>query len=75
MSATILQSAPSCAARSRAPRSVIAGRIITGIALAFMTFDVGVKLSGAKEAIVAIFLWGGLYLRDPRVRAALGPTR
>jgi hypothetical protein len=142
MSATILQSAPSYSARSRAPRSVIAGRIITGIALAFMTFDVGVKLSGAKEAIdgtaalgfspglvlplglielvclalyviprtaplgaalltaylggavaihvqignpmfthilspvyVAIFLWGGLYLRDPRVRAALGPTR
>jgi hypothetical protein len=24
---------------------------------------------------VAIFLWGGLYLRDARVRAALGPTR
>ena len=24
---------------------------------------------------VAIFLWGGLYLRDARVRAALGRTR
>ena len=24
---------------------------------------------------VAIFLWGGLYLRDARVRAAIGPTR
>ena len=142
MGATILQSAPSFTARTRTPRSVIAGRIITGIALAFMTFDVGVKLSLAKEAIegtaalgfspslvlplgliqlaclvlyviprtaplgaalltaylggavaihvqignplfthilspvyVASFIWGGLYLRDPRVRAALGPTR
>lgn len=24
---------------------------------------------------VAMLLWGGLYLRDPRVRAVLGPTR
>ena len=147
MSATILPSAPPAVSLPAAPsrrssKSVIAGRIITGIALAFMTFDVGVKLSGAKQAIegttqlgfdpsvvlplgliqlaclilyviprtaplgatlltaylggavaihlqlgnpmfthmlspvyVAIFLWGGLYLRDARVRAALGRTR
>lgn len=24
---------------------------------------------------VAVLLWGGLYLRDPRLRAALGPVR
>lgn len=147
MSATMLRSAtladPLPAAPSRRGlKSVIAGRVITGIALAFMTFDVGVKLSGAKQAVegtaqlgfdpsivlplgliqlaclilyviprtaplgatlltaylggavaihlrlgnpmfthmlspvyVAIFLWGGLYLRDARVRAALGRTR
>jgi hypothetical protein len=142
MSATILQSAPSLTARSRTPRSVVAGRILTGLGLAFMTFDVAVKLSGAKEAVdgtaalgfspsivlplglielaclvlyvvprtaplgavlltaylggavaihvqignplfthilspvyMAAILWGGLYLRDPRVRAALGRTR
>jgi DoxX-like family len=126
----------------RASKSVIAGRIITGLALAFMTFDVGMKLSGAKQAIegttqlgfaasiilplgliqlaalllyviprtaplgatlltaylggavaihvrlgnplfshvlspvyVAIFLWGGLYLRDARVHALLSRVR
>lgn len=143
MSATVLQSASSSVAASpRNKRSVIAGRIITGIALAFMTFDVAMKLAGTKAAIegttqlgfatsiilplgliqlaclilyviprtaplgatlltaylggavaihvrlgnpvfthmlspvyVAIFLWGGLYLRDPRVRALLGRIR
>lgn len=147
MSATMLRSAPLADPLSAAPsrrgfKSIIAGRVITGIALAFMTFDVGVKLSGAKQAVegttqlgfdpsivlplglielaclilyviprtaplgatlltaylggavaihlrlgnpmfthmlspvyVAIFLWGGLYLRDARVRAALGRTR
>jgi hypothetical protein len=140
MSTTILQSASSSVASSpRNKRSVIAGRIITGIAVAFMSFDVAMKLAGTREAIegttqlgfttsiilplgliqlacfilyviprtaplgaalltaylggavaihvrlgnpvfthmlspvyVAIFLWGGLYLRDPRVRALLG---
>ena len=143
MSATVLQSAsPSAAPSRRTAKSVIAGRVITGIALAFMTFDVSMKLAQVKEAIegtaqlgfdtsivlplgliqlaclilyviprtaplgatlltaylggavaihvrlgnpmfthilspvyVAIFLWGGLYLRDARVRAALGHTR
>lgn len=139
MSATVLQYSSPAAASRRNSRSVLAGRIITGIALAFMIFDVGVKLSGAAQAMegtsqlgfpvsaviplglvemvclllymiprtaplgatlltaylggavaihvqlgnpvfthmlspvyVAIFLWGGLFLRDPRVRAALG---
>ncbi len=143
MSATMLQSAPPSASPSRRiSKSVIAGRVITGIALAFMTFDVSMKLALVKQAVegtaqlgfdpsivlplgliqlaclilyviprtaplgatlltaylggavaihvrlgnpmfthilspvyVAIFLWGGLYLRDARVRAALGPTR
>ncbi|MEP6835188.1 MAG: DoxX family protein [Gemmatimonas sp.] len=143
MSATVLQSvsaAPSTA--RRVSKSVIAGRVITGLALAFMTFDVTMKLAQVKEAVegtaqlgfdpniilplgliqlaclilyviprtaplgaafltaylggavaihvrlgnpmfthilspvyVAIFLWVGLYLRDPRVRAVLGRTR
>jgi hypothetical protein len=126
----------------RTPKSVIAGRVLTGIALAFLTFDVTVKLVQARQAVdgtvqlgfspsfvlplglielaclvlyiiprtaplgamlltgylggavathvrlgnpmfthilspvyVAIFLWAGLWLRDARVRAALGPTR
>jgi len=121
---------------------VLAGRIITGIAVAFMTFDITMKLAQVREAIegtvqlgfspsvvlplgliqlaclilyviprtaplgatlltaylggavaihvqqgnpmfthmlspvyVAMFLWGGLYLRDARVRAALGSRR
>ena len=126
----------------RTSKSVIAGRVITGIALALMTMDVTMKLAGVKQAIdgtvqlgfdpsmvlplgliqlaclvlfviprtaplgavmltaylgravathvrlaspmfthilspvyIETFLWIGLYLRDPRVRAALGPTR
>jgi hypothetical protein len=139
--ATMLSQSPS-SPHARTARSVMVGRVITGIALAFMTFDVSMKLFQVKEAIegtvqlgfpvgavlplgiiqlaylvlyviprtaplgatlltaylggavaihvqlgnpvfthmlspvyVAIFLWGGLYLRDARVRAALGPTR
>jgi len=121
---------------------VLAGRIITGIAVAFLTFDVVMKVAMVKAAVegtvqlgfspdvifplgviqaaclllyviprtapfgavmltaylggavaihvrlgnpmfthvlspvyVAIFLWGGLYLRDARVRALVGPRR
>lgn len=146
MTASILSTtAPvqaSSSSRTRASASVIAGRVISGIAIAFMTFDVSMKLLRVKEAMdgtvqlgfspdmvlplgiiqfvslvlyviprtaplgatlltaylggavaihvrlgnpmfthilspvyVAVFLWGGLYLRDARVRAALGPTR
>ena len=139
MSATVLQSG---VVTARTPKSVIVGRVITGIAVVLMTMDAGIKLAQVKEAIdgtvqlgypvsmvfplgllqllclvlyviprtaplgatlltaylggavathvrlgnpvfthmlspvyMAILLWGGLYLRDARVRAALGPTR
>ena len=145
MSATLLRSAtiaarPTSTATSRpSRRTVIAGRIITGIVALFLTFDAGIKLVRAKAAVdgsaplgftpdqvfvigiigvvclvlyliprvaplgavlwtgylggaivthfrldnplfthtlfpiyVAALIWGGLYLRDPRVRAVLG---
>jgi hypothetical protein len=120
----------------------LAGRILTGLAIAFLTFDVVIKLVGAKAALdgtvalgyqphhlliigmiglvclilyviprtaplgailwtgylggaiasnlrldlplfshtlfpiyVAALIWGGLYLRDPRVRALVRPAR
>ena len=34
-------------------RSRLAGRILTGIAVAFLVFDTGIKLAGAKEAIAS----------------------
>jgi hypothetical protein len=119
-----------------------AGRALTGLAVLFLTFDMGIKLVGAKAAVdgtvqlgyqphhlpilgviqlaclviyliprtaplgavlwtgylggaiathlrldhplfshtlfpiyVAALIWGGLYLRDPRVRALLRPAR
>lgn len=144
MSATLLESAPRTA--SPATRTTTgarwAGRVLTGIAVLFLTFDVAIKLVGAKAAIegttqlgfaphhvltigviglvclilyvvprtaplgailwtgylggaiathlrlenpllthtlsplyVAAFIWGGLYLRDARVRALLRPVR
>ena len=144
MSATLLRSvavsAPSATRRAR--RSVVAGRVLSGIAVAFLLFDATFKFSGAKEAIegsaqlgwpahlipvlgviqlvllalylvprtaplgavlwtgylggaiathlrienplfshtlfpiyVAVLVWGGLYLRDARVRAAIAPLR
>lgn len=142
MSATILESAAQPLARTspaRTPKSVIAGRVLSGIAITFLTFDVSMKLFAVKEAVegtvqlgfnssvmlplglielaclvlyviprtaplgallftgylggavaihvqignpmfthilspvyVATFLWGGLFLRNPRVRAVLG---
>lgn len=142
MSATVLQSASLSAPSRRTSKSQWAGRIITGIALAFMTMDVTMKLASVKQAVegtvqlgfdpsiilplgliqlaclvlyiiprtaplgatlltaylggavaihvrlgnpmfthilfpvyVAILIWGGLFLRDARVRAALGRTR
>jgi hypothetical protein len=123
-------------------RARLAGRILTGIAIAFLTFDVVIKLVGVKEAVqgtvelgyqphhlltigliglvclilyviprtaplgailwtgylggaiasnlrldkplfgytlfpiyVAALIWGGLYLRDARVRALVRPAR
>ena len=138
MSTALLQSASPSPASARPARSVIAGRVITGLALAFMTLDVTMKLARVKQAIegttqlgfssdivlplgliqlaclilyviprtapfgatlltaylggavaahvrlgnpvfthvlfpvyIAVLLWGGLYLRDARVRALL----
>ena len=148
MSATLLRSASldaapaSTSAARAAKRTLWAGRILTGIAVAFLTFDTVIKLfvtqaamdAGAPlgwsveqmpilaaiEAVclalylvprtaplgallwtgylggaiathlridnplfthilfptyVAALLWGGLYLRDARVRAVIGPRR
>jgi hypothetical protein len=144
MFATILESAPIMSLTDRAPsnRARNAGRVLTGIALLFLTFDVAIKLIGSKEAIdgsvalgfaphlvpvigliglgclilyaiprtaplgailwtgyfggaiathlrlgnplfshvlfpiyVAALIWGGLYLRDERVRNLLRPNR
>lgn len=142
MSATLLQSASPSAAPARRSPSLVAGRIITGLALVFMTFDVGMKLARVKQAIdgtvqlgfspdivfplgliqlaflilyvvprtaplgatlltaylggavaihvrlgnpvfthmlspvyAAILLWGGLFLRDARVRALFNSSR
>ena len=143
MSATLLATTPAASSRSTSSTGALwAGRILTGIAVLFLTFDTFIKFSGAKEAIegttqlgwqphhlpilgaielvclalyliprtaplgallwtgylggaiathlridnplfthilfptyVAALLWGGLYLRDARVRAVLGPVR
>ena len=142
MSATLLRSASRDASATRSStsrRTLWTGRILTGLAVAFLLFDTTVKLVGAKEAVegtvqlgyqahhlpilgaieivllilyliprtaplgavlwtgylggaiathfrldnplfshtlfpiyVAALIWGGLYLRDPRVRAVLG---
>lgn len=142
MSATLLDSTSHHRSRTRttSPASLWAGRILTGIAVLFLSFDAAIKLVGAREAVegtvqlgwqphhlpiigtiaavllvlyviprtaplgailwtgylggavathlrvdnplfshilfpiyVAAVLWGGLYLRDPRVRALIRP--
>ncbi len=146
MPATILQATPlpasPAAAGTSSTRARRAGRVLTGIAVLFLTFDVAIKLVGAKAAVdgtvqlgyaphhvltigliglvclvlyviprtapigailwtgylggaiatqlrvdnpllshtlfpiyVAALIWGGLYLRDPRVRALIRPVR
>jgi hypothetical protein len=143
MSATLLRSASLGAAPTRTTsRALIAGRILTGLAVAFLTFDTVVKLFVTPQAVegttklgwslehmpilaaieavclvlylvprtapigallwtgylggaiatqlrvdnplfshilfptyVAALIWGGLYLRDARVRAVLGPRQ
>jgi hypothetical protein len=47
MSATILQSAPLAAS----PASRWTGRVLSGIAVLFLSFDAGIKLLGAREAV------------------------
>ena len=139
MSATLVASA---AVATESSRARWAGRVLSGIAVLFLTFDAAVKIAGVKEAVestvqlgwaphllptiaaiqgallflylvprtavlgavlwtgylggavasqlrvenplfshvlfpvyVAALLWGGLYLRDARLRAALGAAR
>jgi hypothetical protein len=134
--------APAGTAARPSNRARWTGRVLSGIAVAFLVFDMGIKLSGAKEAVegttqlgwqphhlpilatiqlvclivylvprtaplgavlwtgylggaiathlrldnplfthvlfpiyVAAFIWGGLYLRDARVRALLHRAR
>jgi hypothetical protein len=142
MTAPILTSASVVSSRPTSSRTRLAGRILSGIALAFLTFDVAIKLIPNRMAIegttalgyqphhvpiigmlgliclvlyaiprtaplgavlwtgylggaiathlrvdnplfthilfptyVAALIWGGLYLRDARVRALLRPAR
>jgi hypothetical protein len=148
MSATVLRSAPAYASgssgtvASQSKARLWTGRVLTTLAILFLTFDVGIKLVAAKPAVdgtvalgypahlvttigwigavclilyviprtaplgallwtgylggavasnlrlelpllshtlfpiyVATIIWGGLYLRDARVRAVLGPNR
>lgn len=52
MSATIHRSPTTAAVPAAASgRARWAGRILTGVAVAFLTFDLAIKLSGAKEAV------------------------
>jgi hypothetical protein len=141
MAATLYANAPALSAQSSS-RARLAGRILSGLAIAFLTFDVAIKLIPNKMATegtlalgwqahhvpiigtlgliclilyviprtapvgailwtgylggaiathlridnplfshilfptyVAALIWGGLYLRDPRVRALIRPTR
>ena len=142
MSATLVDSLPRASASRAATRARWAGRVLSGLAVVFLVFDMTIKLVGAREAVegttqlgwqphhlpilgviqlaclvvylvprtaplgavlwtgylggavatqlrldnplfshvlfptyVAALLWAGLYLRDPRVRAALRPVR
>ena len=52
MSATLVDSTPLAVPPVRVSgRSRLAGRIVTGLAVAFLLFDMGIKLAGAKEAV------------------------
>jgi hypothetical protein len=143
MSAVLLATTPAISPRTSAStRAIWIGRILSGIAVLFLTFDTLIKFSGAKEAVegttqlgwqphhlpilgaielvclmlylvprtaplgallwtgylggaiathlridnplfthilfptyVAALIWGGLYLRDARVRNVLAPVR
>jgi hypothetical protein len=142
MTAAILTPAPTVTTAPPSSRARLAGRILSGLAIAFLTFDVAIKLIPNKVALegtlqlgwqahhvpiigtlgliclilyaiprtapigailwtgylggaiathlridnplfthilfptyVAALIWGGLYLRDPRVRALIRPAR
>ena len=55
MSATLVEPTPLVAAPVLriSDRARLTGRILTGLAVAFLLFDTGVKLVGAKEAVEA----------------------
>ena len=142
MSAMILESVDPAATPAVSNRALWAGRILTGLAVMFLLFDITIKLTISPEAVkgtadlgwphhhmltlgliqiaclvvyliprtaplgavlwtgylggaiathlridnplfshilfpiyVAAFIWGGLYLRDARIRALLRPAR
>jgi hypothetical protein len=142
MAATLYAKAPALSSAPQSARARIAGRILSGLAIAFLTFDVAIKLIPNKMALegtvslgwqahhvpiigtlgliclvlyviprtapigailwtgylggaiathlrldnplfshilfptyVAALIWGGLYLRDPRVRALIRSAR
>jgi hypothetical protein len=142
MTAALLATAPAMSSAAPSSRSRLVGRILSGIAIAFLTFDVAIKLIPNKMATegtlqlgwqahhvpiigtlgliclilyaiprtapigailwtgylggaiathlridnplfthilfptyIAALIWGGLYLRDPRVRALVRPAR
>jgi hypothetical protein len=142
MAATLYANAPALSSVPQSSRARLVGRILSGLAIAFLTFDVAIKLIPNKMAIegtvalgwqahhvpiigtlgliclilyviprtapvgailwtgylggaiathlrldnplfshilfptyVAALIWGGLYLRDPRVRALIRPAR
>ena len=54
MSALLVDTTPLAVPPVRvSSRSRTAGRIVTGLAVAFLLFDLGIKLAGAKEAVDA----------------------
>ena len=142
MAATLYANAPALSTTPSSSRARLAGRILSGLAIAFLTFDVAIKLIPNKMALegtmslgwqahhvpiigtlgliclvlyaiprtapvgailwtgylggaiathlridnplfshilfptyVAALIWGGLYLRDSRVRALIRPAR
>ena len=58
MSATLVDTASIAAPVRVSNRSRLAGRVLTGIAVAFLAFDTVIKLTGAKAAIEGTVLLG-----------------
>jgi hypothetical protein len=58
MSATLVDTASIAAPVRVSNRSRLAGRVLTGIAVAFLAFDTVIKLTGAKAAIEGTALLG-----------------
>src|SRR5437763_1383669 len=58
MTAATLAPAPALSATSPSSRSRIVGRILSGIAIAFLTFDVAIKLIPNKMALESMVALG-----------------